>query len=545
MLREILNKTKIEYKKNGFNGVLRRAKFLFFSERHRLFYAYFNYWKKNIKKRGKILKDFNYKKNLISLIFVFDEKANFSFLKKVFFLKDNLDQSNLNFVVIIGNINKDLENEINKIKRNKNFKVFDLSNCDYSEKELIEKGEKESQGEYIFLFKNNKKRINISIIRDVLSNPEKNIKNDFFEFYYNDQDFRYSLPKKIAYIVPSVGISGGVAVILKHLEILKKNGHDVLIISFNKYEKEDNWINHKIPVIQLKKANSYLLKEIDILVATHWSTAFFMDLHEARRKIYFVQSDERRFDHDRETLNYVNLSYSIKSEYMTEAIWIQRWLKDEFNHDAYYVPNGLDKKVFHKTKPIISKNKRKLRILIEGGIDIWFKGMDDAYNAIKNLDCEIWIVSCQGKPKEGWRYDKFFEKVSMGDMKKIYSSCDVFLKMSRIEGFFGPPMEAMACGCAVVVGKVTGYDEYIKNDFNALVVDQGDIEGAKKAVKKLILNNKLREKLINNGLKTVKDWSWENSENFLLEVVDKKNIKKQYSKNFPERYDFTKIKNNF
>ena len=105
-------------------------------------------------------------------------------------------------------------------------------------------------------------------------------------------------------------------------------------------------------------------------------------------------------------------------------------------------------------------------------------------------------------------------------MRRIYSSCDIFLKMSRIEGFFGPPMEAMACGCAVVVGKVTGYDEYIVHEQNALVVEPGDAQDARKAVERLIADVELRERLIQGGFDTVPDWSWEFSAQAMLDLVE-------------------------
>jgi glycosyltransferase involved in cell wall biosynthesis len=148
---------------------------------------------------------------------------------------------------------------------------------------------------------------------------------------------------------------------------------------------------------------------------------------------------------------------------------------------------------------------------LEGPIDIPFKGMEDAFLAVQDLDCEIWCISSAGKPRSGWRCDRFFEKVPMIDMKRIYSSCDIFLKMSRIEGFFGPPLEMMACGGACVVGEVTGYDEYIVHGYNALVVREGDVEGAKNAVRELIQDIALREKLIENGKKTASLWRWEPS----------------------------------
>lgn len=80
-------------------------------------------------------------------------------------------------------------------------------------------------------------------------------------------------------------------------------------------------------------------------------------------------------------------------------------------------------------------------------------------------------------------------------------------------------MEAMACGCAVVVGKVTGYDEYIVDGYNALVVEQGDVDGARKVVERLMNNPELREQLIANGLETVKKWNWDHSTDLFEKVI--------------------------
>jgi hypothetical protein len=153
--------------------------------------------------------------------------------------------------------------------------------------------------------------------------------------------------------------------------------------------------------------------------------------------------------------------------------------------------------------------------------------MQDAFEAVEGLDAEIWCVSSLGKPKPEWHCDRFFSRVPMEKMRRIYSSCDILLKMSRVEGFFGPPLEMMACGGAVVVGKVTGYDEYIKDEYNALVVEQGDVDGARKAIQRLISDNDLKSALIANGKKTVEEWNWESSidklEKYFYNVLNNKN----------------------
>ena len=316
------------------------------------------------------------------------------------------------------------------------------------------------------------------------------------------------LPPKLAYVVPGLGIGGGIAVALEHCNRLKKRGYDVIIVTLDEHVTQVNWFpNNIVEIYPLSK----IPQNIDILVATEWRTVFVIDKLKSDRKFYFVQSDESRFYDDNYTKQKVLSTYKYNFEYITEAKWIQKWLKENFGHSATYVPNALNPNNFFKTTPLEPKSD-KIRILLEGPIDIKFKGMEDAFKAISDLNCEVWCISSSGKPKNGWRCDRFFEKIPFEDMKYIYSSCDILLKMSRVEGFFGPPMEMMACGGCCVVSKVTGYDEYIKDEYNALVVEQEDIEGAKNAVSRLIEDKVLREEIIRNSYETAKSWSdWEKS----------------------------------
>lgn len=341
---------------------------------------------------------------------------------------------------------------------------------------------------------------------------------------------------KIAYLLPCAAISGGAAVVLQHLNRLKRRGYRTYLV-VRDGDLDVSWFRgNKVEVVGMNYFGKNF-KNADLLVATHWSTAKIVAESDAKRKIYFVQSDERRFVMSEENLNKVEETYRLKVEYMTEAKWIQRWLKDEFNHDAYYVPNGLDKNIFFKDIPL-ERKKDKLRILIEGPINSHFKGMGDAYKAVEGLGAELWIVSSGGKPPEEWHYNKFLSNVSMEEMKGVYSACDIFLKMSRVEGFFGPPMEAMSCGCAVVVGKCTGYDEYIVNGLNALVVDKGDIAGAHSAVECLITDVKLRKNLIKHGYETASEWDWEKSIDLLEVMISGDKAKRFYTAAKPEIYDY-------
>lgn len=198
------------------------------------------------------------------------------------------------------------------------------------------------------------------------------------------------------------------------------------------------------------------------------------------------------------------------------AHWIQDWLRDEFKQTSVYVPNGIDQEMFKPVSPMKPRGKR-LRVLIEGSINIPFKGVADAYSALSDLDCEIWIVSGQGGLPSGWRCDRFFEGVPLDEMPSIYSSCDILLKMSTIESFAYPPLEMMACGGVSVIRRVSGIEEYAVDGENCLIVD--DIQSAKVAVARLISDQQLRQRLTQGGLKTAGEWNWNQSIDVLEKVI--------------------------
>lgn len=346
---------------------------------------------------------------------------------------------------------------------------------------------------------------NLRLHKNNLELKYKDSDDKWFSIMLEEYKKERKMKPKIGYIIPGTGISGGIGVVCEHTNRLLKRGFDVTMISEDN-KTEINWYpNQMVNVLPLTSiSNNY-----DILVATGWTTAFYLQQINAKRKIYFVQSDESRFfEKNDPNVKKVLETYQMDFEFMTEAKWIKQWLKEKFNKDAIYVPNGLNQDFFFQTDPLEPKNK-KLRILLEGPISIPFKGMADAFEVVNNLDCEVWCVSSSGEPKQEWKCDRFFNKLPIDYMKNVYSSCDVLLKMSRVEGFFGPPLEMMACGGTVVVGKVTGYDEYIVDGYNGLVVEEGDILGAQCAIKRLEENRELLSKLVINGKKTALEWNWE------------------------------------
>jgi glycosyltransferase involved in cell wall biosynthesis len=103
---------------------------------------------------------------------------------------------------------------------------------------------------------------------------------------------------------------------------------------------------------------------------------------------------------------------------------------------------------------------------------------------------------------------KIIDKISEDDIIGFYNSVDLLLYPSLYEGFGLPPLEAMACGCPVITSNTSSLPEVVGDA--GILVDPYDTEAIAIAVEKVLLNKKIREDMIEKGLKQAKKFSWEN-----------------------------------
>lgn len=321
--------------------------------------------------------------------------------------------------------------------------------------------------------------------------------------------------RKIIFVIHRLSISGALHVILTYAKWLLEVNNDVSIITLEPNISND-WVTTTVPIYYYKEATSIVTNEIDIAIATFWMTVSYVESIHAKKKFHFIQADERRCIADVDRVQKINKAYDNTLISVVNSKWLYNLWSVNYNKRIIYIPNSLDSKLFYHSEPYYKKSS-KPRVLLEGNVLAPYKGVIDSYNAVKGLNCELWVASSYWNSAVGVKADKIFVGTKHEGMQKIYNSCDVLLKMSKVESFYLPPLEAMACGCAVVTGKVAGYDEYIVDGYNALVVNQGDISGATKAVQTLIDNKAIREVLIGNGFKTVKEWPVENSRKAVLQ----------------------------
>lgn len=93
------------------------------------------------------------------------------------------------------------------------------------------------------------------------------------------------------------------------------------------------------------------------------------------------------------------------------------------------------------------------------------------------------------------------------DLILLYNGASLFVYPSLYEGFGLPPLEAMACGCPVVVSNAASIPEVVGNI--GLYVNPHKVDEIASAMEKVLTNKSLREQMVGRGLERAKLFSWE------------------------------------
>jgi hypothetical protein len=107
-------------------------------------------------------------------------------------------------------------------------------------------------------------------------------------------------------------------------------------------------------------------------------------------------------------------------------------------------------------------------------VDVAFKNVPASIRLARESGAhEVWLLTSSAMESVAG-VDRVFSRITPAETATVYRSCDVCLKLSFVEGMFGPPLEQFHCGGTAIVYDVTGHAEYIEHGRNALVARMGD-----------------------------------------------------------------------
>lgn len=116
--------------------------------------------------------------------------------------------------------------------------------------------------------------------------------------------------------------------------------------------------------------------------------------------------------------------------------------------------------------------------------------------------------------------------INQEKLGEAYSKCKVWISPSYYEGWNWCGLEAMACGVPLVISDDGGSEDYALDGVNCLRFPARRVDLAIKAVERILKDKRLKYDLINEGLRTAKEYNWERSaknfENILKEIYGRK-----------------------
>jgi len=319
---------------------------------------------------------------------------------------------------------------------------------------------------------------------------------------------------RIAFLLNDLQLSGGVGVVVHHArELALRHGHDVTLVLVREQEAPP-WDFDGLAHLHVAGIDEARTRRFDVVVSTWWETVFPLFELSADRYVSFVQSLEDRFypQGAPERIG-AALTQDLPVAFVTEARWIADTLV-QMRPDArcHLVRNGIDKQVFASPETLDVRLGAPLRIVVEGNPDVWFKGVREAIDAVGEMrePRHVTLVSTTADERLRQAVDRVVGPLTHAEMAELYAESDVVLKLSRVEGMFGPPLEGFHMGATCVTTPVTGWDEYIEHGWNAMLVDWDDLPGTARQLDLLARDRRLLHFLRTNALETARGWpSWE------------------------------------
>ena len=343
--------------------------------------------------------------------------------------------------------------------------------------------------------------------------------------------------KHVLFVLPVRGGSGGANSVIQEVVGMRSLGVDAKVATHAKYqdafsrfypeflEGGDHFIFYRSDNDLMAQAAPF-----QVIVATLWSTPALIAPIAARWPdklyVYYVQDYEPWFFPTDDASRQIALdSYTTVPNMvlMAKTDWICRTVLKHHGRHVYRVAASLDHNVYYPNA-IAKSNDDPVCIAAMIRPTTPRRGPLRTIRVLKDVSAALGdgvrmlLFGCEPQDLKTYiernapelSLDGRFENrgvLSRVEVAELLREADIFVDLSDYQAFGRTGLEAMACGCAVVLPRDGGVYEYAEHRRNCFVVDTKSDANMAKAIRAFTTDSTLRETVANHALATAARFS--------------------------------------
>ncbi len=315
---------------------------------------------------------------------------------------------------------------------------------------------------------------------------------------------------RISFIEPHLELYGGIRRVLEFASRFVDRGETVTI--YHPSGRPCSWMECRAAVKPLSSLRS---EPHDVVIFNNPPDYVWARRARASLKVFYILE---LYDHDR-LLRFdpkifwprkgrmLALKRSLQLPFLmvANASWIQEWLREHMGMDAELQFGGVNRELFHPV-PRSPRSADVFRILFSGD-PREHKGTATVMSAIDQVrgDHVLDVSTYHGKG------------IPQPEMARVYGAADLFVDAQWHAGWNNPVIESMACGTPVVCTDIGGVRDFAFHEQTALLVPPRDAPALASAIRRMMNDPALRERLAANALECIERFNWDRAADEFLD----------------------------
>lgn len=336
---------------------------------------------------------------------------------------------------------------------------------------------------------------------------------------------------KITFVVSYLEETGGHRAVLEIGSRLERRGHDVTLlyparsilsrrnaalrrapaalpdILFRRNRDVLDWFEFPGRVLRVRDLTPETAPPADVVVATAWQTAGRVARFapEAGRKVYFIQHYETWSGNAAA----VDATWRMPFTRIVTSEWLAALARARFGiDDVRVIPYGVDHDVFYPEP--VTRASEGLRVGLMYHVEEW-KGVHDALAALSLSGAPVQLVAFGVfEPGRDLPHGtEYHPRPTRDDLRRIYSSLDVFLCASWTETGPMTVPEAMACGTCVVSTDVGNVRLWTNDGTAAFLAPPRAVEELAAQLRRALEDSAERSRRAAAGRRSIAAFTWD------------------------------------